>query len=274
MNQVQQDKGLKILVVGHGEMGKLVAEVAEARCHRIAGFVSRSGAGDWRDVAGALSAAPADVAIDFTHAAAIEAVVQACIDAEVPLVTGTTGWTDRESEIARRVESGGGTLLHEANFSVGMQLFMRTVEAACRLYGNDSVYDIALEERHHRSKSDAPSGTALEIARRIVATASTKRTIGNPGDTGSPAADELRVTATRIGTEFGSHAVIFDAEEDIVVLRHTARGRRGFALGAVRAAEWLVGWPSPGSRRLGLFKLDDMIADVAGGGDDGGRRLG
>lgn len=246
---------MKIVVAGHGRMGIAVEQVVRDRGHHLIGFVSRTAPGDWPTVAAALQARRPEVVIDFTHAGIVEATVAACLEAGVPLVTGTTGWSDRLPDVRALVEAEGGTLLHAPNFSLGVQLFLRVASGAGRLFGRVGAWDVGAFEKHHRGKADAPSGTALELARRLVdAVPSKKRFIADRPDAGIEPED-LHVVSLRVGAEWGHHAVVFDGEDDVIELRHSARGRRGFALGAVRAAEWVIG-------RKGVFTIDDYIDDV------------
>lgn len=250
---------LSILIIGHGRMGRAVAEAATDQDHRVAGFVSRSGGTYFRTVEEAVAKTSPDVAIDFTHADAIESVAQGCANASLPLVTGTTGWGDREEEIRKIVEDQNGTMLHAANFSIGVNLFLRAATETARLFAATGMHDVAVEERHHNRKVDAPSGTGRELARRILEANRTKTRIVTDLSTRRPEPDELHVAALRVGSEFGRHTVIFDGVDDLVELTHSARSRRGFATGSVRAAEWLAG-------RTGLFSIDDMLDDMVSEG--------
>ena len=246
----------RILICGHGRMGSAVAEVAIARGHHLVGSVSRNRDGDFRDVASAVAATAPDVVIDFTRAEHIDEVVRACLAARVPLVTGTTGWNDRASTILKMVSDAGGTLLFASNFSIGVQLFLRAAEHTASLYARAGGWDVGVEERHHRMKADAPSGTALSLARRVLATTPAKKRLATT-HSGAVAPDELHVASLRCGSEFGRHTLLFDGEDDWIELRHSARGRRGFASGAVRAAEWIIG-------RRGVFTVDQWMDDLLG----------
>ena len=246
---------LKIVISGHGRMGVAVAEAARGRGHEVLGFVSRTTEGDWPTVHVALETYRADVVVDFTDAGALDAVVASCLLAKVPLVTGTTGWHERAKLVRKLVDSGKGTMLHAANFSLGVQLFARTVSRAAELFGALEGFDVGVEERHHRRKADAPSGTALMLARRIVDAWPGKDAIvaGNAQRVLEP--EDVSVSSLRTGTEFGRHVVVVDGEHDLVEVSHVARSRRGFAAGAVHAAEWIVG-------KTGFFTIDDLIDDL------------
>lgn len=219
----------RILIVGHGRMGKLVESLAaEHRC-QVVGAVGR---GD--DIA---SAPKADVAIDFSTGDAVVGNLTALGKAGTSVLIGTTGWTVPESELRRLAEPFKIGVLASANFSVGMHIFRRTVaEAASRFAGQDT-YRASIHDVHHAQKKDAPSGTALLLQQTMV-------------DAGY--GREITVTSERTGEVPGTHAVTFDGVADSVTLTHAVRDRAVFAHGALDAARWLDG-------RLGWFSMDDFL---------------
>jgi 4-hydroxy-tetrahydrodipicolinate reductase len=227
---------MKIALIGRGAMGQLVGEVAQRRGHDVACVIgSDAGAAD----AWAPRLLGCDVAIDFSVASAVPEAVEACLSSRVPLVEGTTGWDDVHSEIEKKVTDFGGTMVFAANFSIGVNLFYRVTEFSAQLFSRVGGYEPFIEEQHHSRKKDAPSGTALKL-KEIVS---------------GPFAKGFSVTSTRAGNIPGTHRVGFDGSADQVLLEHTARGREGFAAGAVMAAEWIVG-------RKGFFEFSDVIDDV------------
>jgi 4-hydroxy-tetrahydrodipicolinate reductase len=167
-----------------------------------------------------------DVAVDFTTPDAVVENIQRVAGLGVNLVVGTTGWHERQAEVRQAIEQAGVGMVYAANFSIGVNLFYRLARAAAEIFAPFPMYDPFLTETHHKMKKDAPSGTALEIARQI-----------QPffGDR------EIPVASVRAGYIPGVHELGFDSEADTVVLRHTARGRQGFAEGALYAARWVVG---------------------------------
>ncbi|MEJ2541545.1 MAG: dihydrodipicolinate reductase C-terminal domain-containing protein [Gemmatimonadota bacterium] len=181
----------------------------------------------------------------------------------IPVVTGTTGWYDELPRVREAVEAGGSALLYAPNFSLGVALFRRWVERAARELEGLPDHDVAVMETHHAGKVDAPSGTARLLADTIVdATDRKDRWVLFPGGedraSGAPLdPGVLRVSASRVGSVPGTHEVVLDGPDDQILLRHTARSRRGFARGALAAAEWIQG-------RQGLFTLDDMLRDRLG----------
>jgi 4-hydroxy-tetrahydrodipicolinate reductase len=234
---------VKVAVVGSGKMGREVEAVLRERGHEPV-------------MVGKGEAFPAGcaVGIDFTRGDAVVENVRKALAANARYVVGTTGWTERADEVARLVNDAKGGLVHAANFSVGVNLFYRIVREAARILAPFSDYDPYVLERHHRQKKDAPSGTAKALSaileqsggRRRQAATSLSRPLED---------DEFLVSAVRAGGIVGEHTVGFDSGGDEILLEHRARSRRGFALGAVLAAEWIAS-------RTGVFTFDAVLADL------------
>lgn len=231
----------RVVLLGRGKMGRLVAQQADARGLTVTALV---GPGD--DLGAALDGA--DVAVDFSVGEAVEAHVAACVEHGVPVVVGTTGWQDRFEAVCAHVEQNGGALVHGSNFSIGVHLFNRVVRDAALLFGR-AGYAPFLEEAHHAAKRDAPSGTALHL-QALVRDA-----------TGV----DVPVAVTRAGFIPGTHRVGFDAAPDQVVLTHTARSREGFAAGALLATAWIVG-------KTGVYPFADVLDAVLGGAEGDRKR--
>jgi 4-hydroxy-tetrahydrodipicolinate reductase len=183
----------------------------------------------------------ADVAIDFTAASAVRRNVEACIQAGIPIVEGTTGWNDQKEDILFLVRARGGAFVYGANFSIGVNLFYRVVDSAAGLFAKFSEYEAFIEEQHHSRKKDAPSGTALKL-KDVV---------------GRHIRKEFSVSSTRAGNIPGTHTVGFDGPADQVTLTHTARSREGFASGALLAARWIVG-------KKGAFEFTEVMDEIVG----------
>jgi 4-hydroxy-tetrahydrodipicolinate reductase len=230
---------MKIALIGHGAMGKLIQRLAEDRGHTIAAVIDESAANrSASELTEILRGG--DVAIDFTTADAVRRNVEACMAAGVPLVEGTTGWNDKRDEIEKLVSDAGGAFVFGANFSLGVNLFYRIIDFAAELFAKFPEYETFIEEQHHSRKKDAPSGTALKL-KEIVSRHVEK---------------EFGVSATRAGNIPGTHRVGFDGPADQVLLEHTARSREGFAAGALMAAEWIVG-------KKGFYEFTDVIDEVS-----------
>lgn len=231
---------MKIALIGHGAMGRLIERLAVEGGHEIAVVIDDSDAGiSAAELADKLRGA--DVAIDFTTAEAVRRNVEACVAAGVPLVEGTTGWHGERNEIEKVVRDGNGAFVFGANFSIGVNLFYRIVDHAAELFAKFSQYEAFIEEQHHSRKVDAPSGTALKL-HEIVSRHITS---------------EFAVSATRAGNIPGTHRVGFDGPADQILLEHTARSREGFALGSIIAAEWIVG-------KKGFYEFTDVMDEIVG----------
>lgn len=232
---------MKIALIGYGAMGRLIETLAENKNHEIAVIIDETDAGrSAEELAGKLKGA--DAAIDFSVAEAVERNVRACLLAEIPLVEGTTGWNARKEAVKKSVEEANGAFVFGANFSVGVNLFYRIADFAAELFAKFPEYETFIEERHHSRKRDAPSGTALKL-KDIVAKHISK---------------DFSVSATRAGAIPGTHTVGFDAAPDTIELTHTARSREGFALGAILAAEWIIG-------KKGFYEFTDVMDKILKG---------
>ena len=228
---------MKIALIGYGAMGRLIHRLAEEKGHVVAVTIDDADSGlSAAELADKLKGV--DVAIDFTAAAAVRRNVGACVAAGVPLVEGTTGWNDSRTEIESIVRDGGGAIVFGANFSIGVNLFYKIAEFASELFARFPEYETFIEEQHHSRKKDAPSGTALKI----------KEIVTRHVEVGD-------IAATRAGNIPGTHTVGFDGPADQITLTHTARSREGFALGAITAAEWIVG-------KTGFYEFGDVMDEI------------
>lgn len=235
---------MNIALIGYGSMGRMVEAKALVRGHSIVTVVNEHHSGlDASHLAESLRAA--DVAIDFSAAAAVLRNVEACMAANLPLVEGTTGWHEQMDEVRKLVSSNEGSFVFGANFSIGVNLFYRIVQHAAELMAKFPEYEAFIEEQHHSRKKDAPSGTALKL-QDIVENALSEdadKSVGVP------------VSSTRAGNIPGTHTVGFDGPADQITLEHTARSREGFAIGAILAAEWIVG-------KIGFYEFSDVMDEI------------
>jgi len=226
---------MNILVLGRGKTGSLVAEVARERGHhvRVIGAAENaSGA--------ALSAdnlASIDVAIDFTNPDAVLLNIEACIRGRKNIVVGTTGWYGELPRIRELVQQCGGSLVYAPNFSIGVNLFFDVARSAAAALRHE--YFGQIFERHHAQKKDAPSGTAMALQQLVRDASGT----------------ELEITSFREGDVVGMHELVLDSPNDTIYVCHDAKSRRGFAEGAVKAAEWLVG-------KKGFFEFKDVWREM------------
>ena len=226
---------MRFLLLGAGKTGSLVAEVACDRHHEVE--LVRSAENPRGSGLTAERLRGIDVVIDFTAPNAVMENIAACVEAGKPMVVGTTGWYERLPEVRASVEKSGAGFVFGANFSVGVNLLLdiaRTAAAAAQHGYSGQIF-----ERHHAQKKDAPSGTAIAIQNVIR---------GGCGQ-------QFEITSFREGEVVGMHEVILDSPHDRIYLCHDAKSRRGFAEGAVRAAEWIVG-------KKGFFDFKDVWREV------------
>jgi 4-hydroxy-tetrahydrodipicolinate reductase len=196
-----------------------------------------------------------DVAIEFSLAEAVVANVQTYAAAGVPAVIGTTGWADDLEEIRQIVRDSSIGLLYGANFSIGANLFFRAAAAAAALAAPFEEYDCMIHEMHHSGKKDSPSGTALTLAQQVLEKLPGKDRIETGRLDRQPERNELHVSSTRGGSVPGTHTLYLDSAADTIEVRHTARSRAGFALGAIRGAEWI-------ESRSGVYTVDAFIDEL------------
>jgi 4-hydroxy-tetrahydrodipicolinate reductase len=223
---------VRVLVIGDGRMGRAVVQVAAERGCTVIGMLGPA------EMPEGVVPGAADVAIEFTEPGAAAANVRACIAADLPVVSGTTGWDADLGAVREEARRAGATMLHAPNFSLGVAMFARLVQAAAALAAGGLPREAGLHliETHHAAKKDAPSGTARLLA-RLAAEA---------------AGREVPVTSVRVGSVPGTHEFVLDAAYEQIRLVHEARDRRVFADGAVAAALWLV-------KQHGVFTFDDFI---------------
>ena len=234
---------MKIAIIGYGKMGHEVEKAALARQHEI--VVTIDNPQEWEERLEKLK--QADVAIDFSQPDQVVGNINRCFDWHIPIVVGTTAWQDHFEEIKMRCLNESQSLFHAPNFSIGMNImFMLNKQLAkfAEKYG----YQLSLAETHHIHKLDKPSGTAVKLANDILA-------VNHDYDHWSidtPSEHTLYINVTRIGEVNGIHSVVADSEADRLTLTHEAYNRKGFALGAITAAEFLIG-------KIGVFGMHDLI---------------
>lgn len=246
---------MKIALVGTGQMGAAVEAVASERGHSVVSrFDSKRPLAE-AEGPGALGGA--DVVIDFSLPSVVVGHLERYCDWNVAAVVGTTGWDDRIEAVRARVAASEAALLHAPNFSLGVALLVRALRGITPLLEQLPEYDVYVHEVHHTRKVDSPSGTALHLARVLVDGLSRKERIETETRHERIAPEALHVSSTRAGSVVGHHTVGLDSPYDALTFTHDAKNRRGFAFGAVRAAEWLPG-------RRGFYTLDDLLADWTG----------
>ncbi len=256
---------MKIALVGFGKMGHMIKDAAVSLGHEVCVTVDSFAADadvknkDAEEAARAVKSSGAQGVIEFTHPSAVVQNLKALVPLGLPLVVGTTGWADSEKEIGGLCASTGGTLVRSSNFSTGVNVFYKIVQEAVRLMNSYDEYDTAIWEAHHSQKADSPSGTALEIARRVMAENPKKTKMVVDAFHQKPDASELHVSSTRCGSIPGTHTVFFDSPADTIEITHRARSRQGFAIGAVRALLALDKALKTGKVQKGkIYSLEDL----------------
>jgi 4-hydroxy-tetrahydrodipicolinate reductase len=230
---------MKIALLGYGKMGQVIERIALERGHEI---VLKKDEFNTYD-----GLSTADVAIDFSVPSAAVSNISSCFNANVPVVSGTTGWLEHYDEMIALCKAKNGGFISSSNFSLGVNLFFEFNEYLAKIMSKFDHYKVDMEEIHHDQKLDAPSGTAISLAKGVIENSNyTNWTLDNPKE------NEIHIEAIRTGTVPGTHTVTYNSEVDSIEIKHTAHNREGFALGAVIAAEWLAG-------KHGVFTMKDVL---------------
>lgn len=229
---------MKIALLGYGRMGKEIEQIALERGHTI---VIKA------DIKTAYNIGDADVAIDFSVPTAAVSNISNCLRNNVPVISGTTGWLDDYEKMVVLCKKCDGAFLYASNFSLGVNITFEINKQLARLMKSHSQYDIEIEEIHHTQKLDAPSGTAISLAEDIIhETNYLSWSIDQKNDL------SISMNSKRIEGVPGTHTITYTSDEDSISLNHTAKSRKGFALGAVIAAEWILG-------KTGVFSMKDVL---------------
>ena len=230
---------MKIALLGYGKMGKVIERIALERGHEI---VLKKDEFNTYD-----GLSTADVAIDFSVPTAAVENISNCFHTNVPVVSGTTGWLEHYDEIIALCHEKKGGFISSSNFSLGVNLFFELNDYLAKIMAPYSSYAVDMEEIHHTQKLDAPSGTAISLAKGVIENSHyTNWTMDKAAE------NEIHIEALRIADVPGTHTVSYNSEVDSIEIKHTAHNREGFALGAVIAAEWLAG-------KQGVFTMKDVL---------------
>jgi 4-hydroxy-tetrahydrodipicolinate reductase len=230
---------MKIALLGYGKMGQTIERIALERGHEI--VLKKDEFNTYEGLSNA------DVAIDFSIPSAAVSNISSCFHANVPVISGTTGWLKHYDEMVALCKKKNGAFISSSNFSLGVNLFFGLNEYLAKMMSKFDSYQVDMEEIHHTQKLDAPSGTAISLAKGVIEnSAYTKWTLDNPKP------NEIHIEAKRIENIPGTHTVTYNSVVDSIEIKHTAHNRDGFALGAVIAAEWIVG-------KKGVFTMKDVL---------------
>lgn len=222
---------MNILLLGYGKMGQLIDKLATEKGHTIVGRINI----DNRNELDALDSSRVDVAIEFSQPEAAVENIKWCLERQIPVAVGTTGWLDKRAEINSFCEEKNGTYLFASNFSIGVNIFFKLNEYLAKMMA-DQDYAVTTKEIHHTSKKDAPSGTSITLAEGILKHLTSKKSWVNH-ETNN--AQELEIISERIDPAPGTHKINYTSPVDTIEIKHTAHSREGFAKGAIAVAEWL-----------------------------------
>lgn len=236
---------MKIALLGYGKMGKEIEQIALDRQHEI---VLKIDVGNQADMNTA-NLQKADVAIDFSVPTSAYDNIMKCFEAGVPIVCGTTGWLEKFDEVMQACQEKGQTFFYASNYSVGVNLFFHLNKHFAKVMDKYAQYDVAMEEVHHTQKLDAPSGTAITLAEGILQNVERKTAWKLEK---AESEQDLKIAAIREGQVPGIHSIRYDSDMDYIEIKHSAKSRKGFAHGAVVAAEFLQG-------KKGYYTMDDLM---------------
>jgi len=231
---------MKIALLGYGKMGKVIEKIAISRGHEVTLKIDKDS--DPYDIT------TVDVAIDFSMPNAAVENISMALNNGIPIISGTTGWLSEMESVKALCTSKKGAFIYASNFSLGVNIFFELNKHLAKMMSNLSDYSINLEEIHHTQKQDAPSGTAITLAEGVL-----EHSVYDSWEL-VPTEDDRRlaITAKRIDDVPGTHTVNYESQIDTISLTHTAHTREGFGLGAVVAAEWLIG-------KTGIFTMNDVL---------------
>jgi len=230
---------MQIALLGYGKMGKVIERIALERGHTI--VLKKSSSSTFEGLQNA------DVAIDFSIPDTAVAHITECINNNIPVICGTTGWLEDYDKVVDLCNTKNGSFIYGSNFSLGVNIFFELNNYLAKMMHNLEQYNVSIEEIHHTQKLDAPSGTAISLANGII-----ENSTYNSWTLAKAKQNEIHIDAKRIENIPGTHSIFYDSEVDQIEIKHTAHNREGFALGAVIAAEWLVG-------KKGIFTMKDVL---------------
>lgn len=230
---------MNIALFGYGKMGKMIEQIALKKGHTIVAKIDVNTTD--------IDFSSMDVAIDFSMPNAAFKNITSCLEHNVPIISGTTGWLDNYEKAVTLCNEKKGAFIYASNFSLGVNIFFELNAYLGKMMKNLNQYQVSIEEIHHTQKLDAPSGTAITLAEGII-----ENTNYNGWKLDEASENIIPITSKRIGKVPGTHTIAYDTNVDSIEIKHTAHNREGFAHGAVIAAEWIVG-------RTGVFKMKDVL---------------
>jgi 4-hydroxy-tetrahydrodipicolinate reductase len=236
---------MKIALIGYGKMGHMIEEIAIQRGHEVVLKIDVNNPQDFNKQ----TISKATVAIEFTNPESAFQNVMKALELGVPVVSGSTGWNNKLDEARNYCKQNNGSFLHTSNFSVGVNIFFEVNKLLAKMMSSQPEYDITMREIHHTAKRDAPSGTAVTLAEQVLSNLPRKKNWVNQA---AQTKEELSIISERIDPAPGTHYVKYASEVDDIEIIHTAHSRKGFALGAVLAAEFIAD-------KKGVFSMQDVL---------------
>ncbi|WP_018342235.1 4-hydroxy-tetrahydrodipicolinate reductase [Cytophaga aurantiaca] len=236
---------MRIALIGYGKMGKTIERIAIERGHTISAIIDVHNKEDIKTLNGSV----ADVAIEFSQPESAFLNISHCIENNLPIVSGTTGWLKKKPVLDEICRQNNGSFFYASNYSIGVNIFFHLNKVLAGLMKKFPEYSIEMEEIHHTEKKDAPSGTAITLAEGLMSQNPSKtKWVNEPTENG----DELEIVSKRIDNVAGTHSVFYNSPIDTIEIKHTAHSREGFAQGAVMAAEWTA-------KNRGVFGMNDLL---------------
>jgi 4-hydroxy-tetrahydrodipicolinate reductase len=245
---------MKVALIGYGKMGRVLEKLAPSLKIEIVSIIDPQVDSAFSEI-NEESVKGVDVCIDFTHPSVIIDNIKKVAGLNKNIVVGTTGWYDKMGEVEKIVKENKIGLIWSGNFSLGVNMFFAMIENAAKIMNNVPEYDVFAYELHHNQKADSPSGTAKMIADRLLDNMTRKKKIVTEKLDRKITNDEIHFASVRGGSIPGTHVVGFDSLADTIEIKHTARNREGFALGALKAAEFIKG-------KKGLFTINDLMETI------------
>ena len=245
---------MNVAIIGYGKMAKEVEQVANEKKIKVVKIFKEEENYDALAL-NKQNLKNIDVCIDFTTPAAVISNIEAVVNSGKDIVIGTTGWYDKLEDVKKLVKKNNVGLLYCPNFSLGVNLFYQIINTASHIFNKFDDYDMMVSEIHHKNKVDSPSGTALSLAQLILQNVKRKKEILKDTSKAKIKPEQLHVTSTRVGSVIGQHSVMFDSDADTIEITHTAKNLRGFALGALLAAEWIIG-------KKGVYTMKDVMSSL------------
>lgn len=236
---------MNIAIIGYGKMGRILEEIAVSRGHQITVKITSKEADFSPEVL-----KDSDVAIEFSVPQAAIKNIKKCFDAGVPVVVGTTGWFNELPQVSDACSQKNGGLFWASNFSIGVNMFFKINTLLAKLMNDQPSYGVSMKEIHHTQKLDSPSGTALTIAEQIIGNLERK---SGWTESNNPLSVQIPITAERIENVPGTHMVTYENDIDKIEIMHEAKGRKGFGMGAILAAEFMY-------QKTGVYTMSDLLS--------------